>query len=175
MLERFAHSEESLDEILAGNKEPGNVREAADFGELCLFKGLHLAGARLYLRAFETGGAAITADLERDHMYNAACAAAMASTGEGEDAIDLSEEERDRWRGKALEWLRASLALRREQISSDPATVQKRVTHWQGDSDLAAVRDEEALSKLPESERKEWQALWREVRKVLARTGEGGN
>ena len=41
--------------------------------------------------------------------------------------------------------------------------------HWQQDSDLAGLRDEAPLAKLPEAERKACQALWGEVRALLDR------
>jgi hypothetical protein len=36
-------------------------------------------------------------------------------------------------------------------------------------SDLAGIRDAEALAKLPEPERQEWQALWADVDSLLAK------
>ncbi len=44
--------------------------------------------------------------------------------------------------------------------------------HWKEDNDLAGVRDADALSKLPEAERKSWQALWTDVDRLLERAGE---
>ena len=41
--------------------------------------------------------------------------------------------------------------------------------HWQNDIDLAGIRDEAALAKLPEAERKEWQGLWEDVKALLER------
>ena len=40
--------------------------------------------------------------------------------------------------------------------------------HWQQDTDFAGVRGPEALAKLPEAERQEWQKLWAEVAELLA-------
>jgi hypothetical protein len=39
--------------------------------------------------------------------------------------------------------------------------------HWQQDSDLAAVRGEQALAALPQEERLAWARLWREVAALL--------
>ena len=39
--------------------------------------------------------------------------------------------------------------------------------HWQVDSDLAGVRDEGSLGKLPQSERDGWLALWTDVAALL--------
>jgi hypothetical protein len=35
--------------------------------------------------------------------------------------------------------------------------------HWQQDKDFVGVRGAEALAKLPEAERQEWQNLWAEI------------
>ncbi len=35
--------------------------------------------------------------------------------------------------------------------------------HWRQDTDFAEVRGPEALAKLPEAERQDWQKLWADV------------
>jgi hypothetical protein len=58
-------------------------------------------------------------------------------------------------------------------ILLESASAQQRkaiadaLKHWQKDVDLASVRDFEALAKLPDADRKDWQALWAEVGDVL--------
>jgi hypothetical protein len=39
--------------------------------------------------------------------------------------------------------------------------------HWKRDPDLAGVRGEAALAKLPEAERQGWRTLWADVEQVL--------
>jgi hypothetical protein len=51
----------------------------------------------------------LAADLKWQRRYNAACAAALAAAGKGEDAAKLDEKECDRWRKQALDWLKAEL------------------------------------------------------------------
>ena len=41
--------------------------------------------------------------------------------------------------------------------------IQRRLTHWKSDPDLVSVRDRQALDRLHEDERAEWQALWCDV------------
>ena len=41
--------------------------------------------------------------------------------------------------------------------------VQQRLTHWQTDPDLAGVRDQAGLAKLPDTERAAWAKLWADV------------
>jgi hypothetical protein len=48
--------------------------------------------------------------------------------------------------------------------------VAKTLTHWKQDTDLAGIRDEQELAKLPEDERKAWQSLWADVDALLKRT-----
>jgi hypothetical protein len=78
-----------------------------------------------------------------------------------------------RLRKQALDWLRADLAAHAKQLqAANPngrAAVERTMQHWQKDADLAGVRDREALAKLPDSERKEWDALWAEVQDNIER------
>jgi hypothetical protein len=46
---------------------------------------------------------------------------------------------------------------------TDRAQVQKALTRWRKDDNLAGLRDADALEKLPPAERQEWQDLWQEV------------
>lgn len=43
------------------------------------------------------------------------------------------------------------------------------LTHWRGDADLAAIRDQPALDLLSENERAAWQTLWADVAALLQR------
>jgi serine/threonine-protein kinase len=106
-----------------------------------------------------------------DNRYNAACIAAQAGCSGGQDDYPSQEPARVRWREQALAWLRADLALRAEQLVSDDskarAAARRALQHWQRDSDLAGLRDDAALAKLPEAERQACRQLWAEVQKRL--------
>jgi hypothetical protein len=43
--------------------------------------------------------------------------------------------------------------------------------HWLADTDLSGLRDEKALSALPQEEREAWRRLWGDVRDLLSRAG----
>src|SRR5262249_14405803 len=105
--------------------------------------------------------------------YNAACAAAQAAAGQGEDAARLDDKERARLRRQALDWLRADLTLRTRQGESDKSTdrtaAQQALRHWQQDPDLAGLRDPAALEKLPAEERAACEKLWADVAGLLKR------
>src|SRR5262249_48149877 len=105
-------------------------------------------------------------DRQTDHRFNAACAAARAGCGEGEDkpadAAALSELRR-----QAFDWLRADLAAKSKELetASPPnrVAVIQTLQNWKTHNALACVRDEKEWAKLPEGERKEWQTFWAEV------------
>jgi hypothetical protein len=44
--------------------------------------------------------------------------------------------------------------------------------HWLNDPDFAGVRGPDALAKLPEAERQEWQKLWADVQRLLDRAAD---
>jgi hypothetical protein len=99
-----------------------------------------------------------------------------ARAGQGEDAAKLDHLERTRLRRQALDWLRADLALRTKQLESgapaDRAEAQKALRHWQKDPDLAGIRVQAALAKLPEEDRAACVKLWADVAELLKRAEE---
>jgi serine/threonine-protein kinase len=129
---------------------------------VCQRKRLCAAAARLYREAI-----AAKPDLASGHRYNAACAAALAGCGAGEDVAKLTDAARAGLRQQALDWLRADLDASRGQLDKEPATarpvVAGRMQHWLRDPDFAGVRGPEALARLPEAERHDWQRLWQNV------------
>jgi len=110
--------------------------------------------------------------LKSFNRYAAACAAALAGSGQGEDTAKLDDKEKARLRGQALTWLKADLAARVKQLASKQAhdrdDAKARLLHWRQDTDLVGVRDPAGLANLPEAERAAWQRLWREVDGALA-------
>jgi hypothetical protein len=50
--------------------------------------------------------------------------------------------------------------------------IAQRMQHWLQDSDFVDVREAEALSRLPESERKEWHKLWEDVEALRQRAAQ---
>ncbi len=135
----------------------------------------YAAAARLFAEALEDDPK-LAADRRTQHPYNAACCAALAAAGKGEDDPKPDDAARSDLRRQALDWLKAELAAwSRVRESGDPRTgaaVAPTLRHWQQDADLAGVRDEAALAALPEEERAEWQALWAEVGRLLEPAGE---
>jgi hypothetical protein len=130
---------------------------------------LHAKAARLYAEGF-AAEPKLAENLNAHYRYNAACAAALAGCGQGDDAAKLDEKERTRLRKQALAWLRADLTACGRILEKHPeqarAAVQQWLRHWQQDADFAGVRGD-GLAKLAEAERLAWQQLWADVEKTL--------
>jgi eukaryotic-like serine/threonine-protein kinase len=134
---------------------------------VCQSKGLHRTATGLYAGAF-SADPQLADNLQAGHRYRAACFAALAAAGQGKDSQELNDEERNRLRHQALDWLRAELTA--WDNAKDRALALQKLTHWQLDAGLAGVRDKEALAQLPQVEREAWLQLWSSVAKVLQKT-----
>src|SRR5262249_5166425 len=150
--------------ILAGKTQPKDNAERLGFLNVCQYQRRHAAAANLYGGAFASD-AELADDLDAAHRSNAACSAAPAAAAPGADADKLSDQQRADFRYRALQWLRADLVAWGKQLDkhADQArpAVQRKMTHWKQDTDLAGVRDPAALAKLPPDERDAWQKLWK--------------
>jgi tetratricopeptide (TPR) repeat protein len=173
--ERLAAAREKLPAFQKGSYTPASNDERLGLAEWCRIKKMHHAATRLYAAAF-VADPKLADDLGAAHRYNAACHAALAATGQGEDAAKLDDKERARLREQALDWLRADLTLRRKQLVTDKpadrAAVQQVLRHWQTDSDLAGLRDQAALAKLSAEERAACAELWAEVAALRTKSAE---
>jgi WD40 repeat protein/serine/threonine protein kinase/Tfp pilus assembly protein PilF len=156
-----------LSGILSGKQQPANAAERVEYAQLCYYKRLYAAATRLYRDALDAQRDLPAAQLN-DVRYDAVCAAARA----GEDA-KLTDAERASQRKQALDWLRADLDLWNSLLKKEPdktrTEVARRIQHWLRDRDLNGVRGPDALDKLPEAERKDWQKLWADVADTLKR------
>jgi Flp pilus assembly protein TadD len=168
--ERLVELDSRLPALLRGDGKARDAAEPLELAGLCALKRWHAAAARFSAEAFEERPA-LARDLNRPHRYNAACHAALASGGGGEDAAGLSAHDRACLRQQALNWLRDEQAARQAQLRSDrageAAAARQSLEHWRQDSDLASVRDKEALAKLPDWERDDWQQLWADLDAAL--------
>jgi serine/threonine protein kinase/Flp pilus assembly protein TadD len=172
--QKLVDLEARLPKILSGEAQPTDSGERIELAQLCRrHKKQYTAAARFYAAAFADQPERAD-DLVASHRYYAACAAALAATGQGEDAGKLDDKERARLRGQTLDWLRADLMRWRKQGEGKDAraraVVRQVMQHWLRDSDLAGVRDPAGQAKLPEAERQQWQKLWGEVKDLLSRT-----
>jgi tetratricopeptide (TPR) repeat protein len=135
---------------------------------LCLPKGQWAAAARHFATAFAADPTLVE---DPRIVRRAAICAARAGCGEGKDAGLLDAQESARLRQNALAWLRGHLAHWVKRLDSEPQQVQalrEDLRSLQQITFLACVREGKALAKLPEDERKEWQALWADIAATLA-------
>jgi tetratricopeptide (TPR) repeat protein len=132
----------------------------------------YAAAARLCAEALDADPM-VAQSRQAQHAYNAACAAALAADGQGQDDPAPDDPTKLRLRQQALAWLKAELAVWTKLVVSGPpqasASVAQTLEHWRKDTDLAGVRDPEALEKLPEDERKAWRELGDGVAEALTK------
>jgi tetratricopeptide (TPR) repeat protein len=162
-----------LPAILAGKERPAQASTQRALAEWCLkHKRLTAAAAGFYEAAF-SAQASLADDLEAADRLGAACAAALAGCGVGEDVAALSGERRAKLRRQALDWLTADYDAWADRHRLGKPGQRKvaatAVRSWLTSEDLAGVRDEQALARLPADERRAWQALWAMVATLAAR------
>jgi eukaryotic-like serine/threonine-protein kinase len=173
--QRLVELDRKLPAVLGGDAEPAGPAERLEVAGLCgRYKRLHAAAARLADEAF-TADHRLAADLNAQHRYNAACSAALAAAGQGEDARLLPDKVALMLRLRARRWLRADLDAYAQVLQRGSPAVKKvirqRLAHWQTDPDLAPVRERAALARLPADERELWRELWTEVGILRERAG----
>jgi hypothetical protein len=174
--ERLVALEHRLPAVLRGDDKPNDAAEGIGFANLAYNMKQFGPSARLYAESLRADPK-LAGDLSSGHRYNAACAAALAGAGQGDDKPPLDEKEKTRWRKQALDWLRADLAFWTRQAKTGKpeakALVSQQLQHWKANTDLAGIRDETALKALPDEEQKACRALWAEVDALLAKARAG--
>jgi Flp pilus assembly protein TadD len=163
--ERLVELDGQLPAFLEGTQTPASAAARIELAQICSYKRLHRAASRFYEEAFADGP-----DLQADHRYDAARAAALAGCGWGEDAAKLDDGERARLRAQAHDWLRDELARWVKQLADNPPALRQKLGPWQRDPELAGVRDSKPLAALPPAERERWFGLWVEVTTVTGRS-----
>ena len=138
-------------------------------------KALHAGSARLFAEAL-ANDPKLGDDRQAQHVYNAACAAALAASGQGKDDPPPDDSARAKLRKQAREWLQAELAAWAKILdtgSAEKVRIATTLKHWKDDTDLANIRDEKELAKLPEEERAALKTLWNDVDQLLTRAAGG--
>jgi tetratricopeptide (TPR) repeat protein len=156
--------------VEAGKVKLTGWRERVELAIFCQnFRLRYTLACRLYTEAFSDNPALLD-DLLASHRGNAACVAALAGCGKGEDAGTLDDAQKARFRKQALDWLTSDLAARSKQAGSGKPAEQEAVrrvfAHWQKVRDFVGVRNTEELEKLPREERLAWRKLWDRVEEL---------
>jgi tetratricopeptide (TPR) repeat protein len=167
---RLAAQAHRLPAVLGGTAQPADVAERLGFARMAYDTRRYAGAARLWGDALDADPK-LAADRRAQRPYNAACAAALAAAGQGEDDPRPDDAARAKLRAQALAWLKAELAIWSRVIDAGPPQarplVRQTLQHWKADRDLAGVRDPEALAELPAAERAAWAALWADVDGLL--------
>ena len=174
---RLVDLEAKIPAILKGEARVKDLAERLSLAYICSKKGQPAASARFWGEAFAERPE-LADDLEEGHRYNAACAAALGGSGSGQNAPLPDEATRHALREKALGWLRADLANWAKVLDGGNEPVRKQavaqtLAHWKQDVDLASIRDEGALAKLPDGERDAFRVLWADVEALLRKATVG--
>jgi serine/threonine-protein kinase len=156
----------------AGRPETASAGESLAVAEVYHCKQRYADAVAFYRRAFEQEPK-LAASLSSGLRYSAACAAALAGAGRGEQAGSLDASGRAELRKQALTWLREDLEawgrLAMNPKARPAASAELRL--WQRHPNLAGLRDP-AASRLPEDEQKACRRFWADV-SSLANTVRG--
>jgi hypothetical protein len=160
-----------LADVLKG-QPPRNDAERIQLAYRAYEKALHASSARLFAEAL-ANSPKLADDRQTQHPYNAACAAALAAAGRGKDDPPPDEAAKTKLRGQVRNWLKAELAAWTSVLKSGPpqanAVVPQTLAHWKTDPDLAGIRDDKELAKLPEGERAAFKQVWKNVDELLSK------
>jgi tetratricopeptide (TPR) repeat protein len=158
--------------VLQGEQTPKDELERTQLADRAYEKSQYASSARLYAEAL-ANDPKLGNDRQAPYAYNAACAAALAGCGQGNDVPPPDDVARAKLRQQARAWLEAELAAWGTVLDGGPAelkaVVPQTLKHWKSDADLAGIRDGKELAKLPEDERAAFQQLWNDVDTLLTK------
>jgi hypothetical protein len=176
--EPMAALEAKLPAFLKGEFRPRDNQERLALAAVSRGQKRYAAAARLSAEAF-AAEPKLAGQWEGVYRYNAACSAALASAGQGEDAATLEQKERRGLLRQALTWLRADLAAWRGKSKGlRGPEARAALLHWQKDAELACIRERAALASLSAEERQACERLWADVAALLKKAetpGKEGN
>ena len=101
-VQRLVQLKSRLPDLLRGKDQPANSDETLALAHFCYSQQRHGASARFWLAGFQAQ-ADLANDMRLQHRYSAACAAALAGSGQGKDEPSLDDETKSRWREQAHE------------------------------------------------------------------------
>jgi serine/threonine-protein kinase len=174
-VEQLVALEPKLAAILKGEAQPVDAAERITLAGMCYDRAWYAAAARFHSEAF-AAESKLADDFDAVHHYNAARAAALAGAGKGRDEPPPDDTRKAQLRGQARDWLQADLAAYAKHLGDkDPqaaTTVQLRLQYWITHPDLAGLRDQVAVAKLPAEEQEACRKLWAAVAALLQKAQE---
>ena len=173
---RFLALDARLAAVLKGKETPKDEVERTRLAYRAYQKSLHGASARLFAEAF-ANDPKLADDRQAQNRYNAARAASLAASGQGKDEPPPDDSSKANLRRQARDWLQAELTAWTKILDTGPADLKVKIAttlqHWKDDPDLAGIRDEKELAKLPAEERAAFQQLWTDVDQLVIKAATG--
>jgi tetratricopeptide (TPR) repeat protein len=168
--QKLVELDKRLREILGGQETLTDPMDLLSLASLCSIKKFYANAARFYEQAFAEQPT-LADDMDENNRYNAACSAALAASDQGMVDPPLNEATRAEWRAKALSWLRADFAVWNKSLEAGPPQEKPRIRqtldNWKREDDLASIRDNVAIDKLPHIEQEGFRALWSDVDRLV--------
>jgi serine/threonine-protein kinase len=169
--ERLLTGDRLLSAVLKGDKRVEQNAQRLTLAEVARRKDLPATSARFYAESIAAEPVSVADPATSGLRYDAACVAALAGCGKGNDDPLPDTATRAKLRGQARDWLAADLTAWSKIATAGPAksrqTLVQALTHWKSDPDLAGIRDDVAIKGLPTEEQKSWRALWDGVDAVI--------
>jgi tetratricopeptide (TPR) repeat protein len=148
--------------------------DLAAMAGLCKKKGLNRLSSDLYRKALDASRKQASPP-GPDLFFEAACASCLTSNSQGDMAGAFNDKERSIYRRRALDWLGKGLDEVSEGLGDRQAVMSGQIVQslrgLQLTPDLACIRDEAELAKLPSEERAVVRSLWERLATVLSRVG----
>ncbi len=172
--ERLSALQDKLDSFLHNQNIPQDAESKRDIGDLCRLTKRFAAASKFYQDAVKQKPA-LADELSAQLRLHAAISAAQAGTQANavKDDFALTTEARAAERARALGWLRADLGACAKLLAIDEpaqtAEARRVLEIMTYHRDLSVVRGKDSLAKLPEAERKLWEAFWGEVSGLIAK------
>ena len=164
-----------LPAILKGEDQPADNSERLAFARMA-YDGKRFAAAARHWALALAGDPNLDTNCWNHYRYSAACAAALSAAGQGQDEPLLDGAAKARLRRQALGWLKTELTAWKQASQIIEPHIQEQVgntlAHWKEATDLASIRDPDAVAKLPGDELEACKKLWGDVAELLKKVEE---
>lgn len=161
-------SAERARKILDGEVLATSPEEAVRLAEFLRLHGRIQDEARFWREATRSDPTLVD-DLACGIRRHAARAASRAASSRGEGGP--SSEEQAAWRSAALSWLQAEVAVLAQAFAQrriSAPRIDRILSEWEDDADLAALLKPGGLDRLPGSESQAWIRLWVQMKELRA-------
>ena len=157
-------------DVLKGKDRPRDTAERLAYAQMAYDREHFAAATRFWAEAL-AADPKLGHDRDAQRLYQASRSAILAALGKGNDKPLPDEQAKMRLRAQAPDWLKADLAEWAKVLQSgsarDRTGLIRAVLRWKTETDLAGIREPDALKQLPAEEQKPWRTFWAEVDTLL--------